>query len=271
MDMIRSATDVLAEWQLRRLRSVHANCSSYAKGPDDITVLTYYWGAEAENPDTQFYRIESAFRETWLHCGMMKSVIVTDKPTLAMEHFASDFPAVDIQVEPSLVPGDIFTMSRDCNGSLERRFDTKYLMIIQDDGFPLRPGISDFLGQWDFIGAPYVRDMFLARARARLLNLWVANGGFSIRTHFMCEMAADYWRKKWHVCNDPAIVGEDAYYTSTLLKHEWKYTRTMKMADNRSALKFAYDIIVPQPIKELPFGFHRAETFVDFLNRGWVE
>ena len=35
-------------------------------------------------------------------------------------------------------------------------------------------------------------------------------------------------------------------------------------------LKFAYDIIVPQPIKELPFGFHRAETFVEFVKRGWV-
>ena len=263
-------TEILAQWQEKRLQTIHYGRTDYGKGRDDVTVLAYYWGAEVEKPDTQFYRIESAFRETWLHCGMMSSVIVTDKPTKQMEKFAEDFPFVTIQIEPSLVPGDIFTMSQDCNGKFAERFKTEYLMVVQDDGFPLRQGLDEFLGRWDFIGAPYVRDMLLARARARLLNLWVANGGFSIRTHIMCEMAADYWRKKWHVCNDPAIVGEDAYYTSTLLKHEWKYNRTMKMADNRSALKFAYDIIVPQPVKELPFGFHRAETFVDFLNRGWV-
>jgi hypothetical protein len=271
MDMIRSATDVLAEWQLRRLRSVHANCSSYAKGPDDITVLTYYWGAEAENPDTQFYRIESAFRETWLHCGMMKSVIVTDKPTLAMEHFASDFPAVDIQVEPSLVPGDIFTMSRDCNGSLERRFDTKYLMIIQDDGFPLRPGLDEFLDKWDFIGAPYVRDKFFQRIVARLMNLWTSNGGFSLRSKRMCDMAARYWREQYSTYPDCHAVGEDAYYTETLIKEKSEYRKSVKLADNRSAIKFSWDCIVPYNVNELPFGFHRAETFAEFLSRGWVQ
>ena len=58
----------------------------------------------------------------------------------------------------------------------------------------------------------------------------------------------------------------------------WEHTimtncdnRMMRMTNNRSALNFGCDIIVPQPIKKLPFGFHRAETFVDFLDRGWVK
>ena len=80
-----SATDVLAEWQLNRLRTVHDGRSDYGKGPEDVTVLAYYWGADAERPDTQFYRIESAFRETWLQCGMLRSVIVTDRPTRQLE------------------------------------------------------------------------------------------------------------------------------------------------------------------------------------------
>ena len=266
-----TATETLAAWQKMRLSTVHRTRTDYGQGRTDVTVLAYYWGADLSTPDTQFYRIESAFRETWLHCGMLKSVIVTDRPTAEVETFASKFPSVEIQVEPALVPGDIFTMSQDCNGKFEKRFNTEYLMVIQDDGFPLHAGIDQFLGSWDFIGPPYVRDRLFPRLAARVLNLWTSNGGFSIRTHRMCELAADYWRRKWHVCQDPYIVGEDAYYTSTLLKHEWKYNRTMRMADNRSALKFGYDIIVPQPIKELPFGFHRAETFVDFLERGWVK
>ena len=77
----------------------------------------------------------------------------------------------------------------------------------------------------------------------------------------MCELAAWYFKKRWHKCMDPLVVGEDAYYTSTLLKHHWKYNRTMRMADNRSAVRFAWDILVPQNVKAQPFGFHRAETF----------
>ena len=266
-----TATEILSTWQRERLETIHAGKRDYGIGRPDVTVLAYYWGAATSCPDTQFFRIESAFRETWLHCGMLKSVIVTDRPNLEIETFAAKFPSVEIQIEPTLVPGDIFTMSQDCNGRFEKRFTTEYLMVIQDDGFPLRPGLDQFLGNWDFIGPPYVRDLFLPNLVARILNLWTSNGGFSVRTHRMCELAAKYWRQKWHTCKDPFIVGEDAYYTETLLKHEWKYNRTMRMADNRSALKFGYDIIVPQPIKELPFGFHRAETFVDFLKRGWIK
>jgi len=268
---VSEVTDILSAWQKRRLKEIHAFKTDYGCGRDDVTVLSYYWGASADNEEARFFRLESAFREAWLHCGMMKSVIVTDKATKEVEDFARRFPAIEVQIEPTLVPGDLDSMSFDCDSRLYRRFGTKYLMIIQDDGFPLQPGIDEFLGKFDFIGAPYIRDRFLPRLFARLFNLWTANGGFSIRTHRMCEMAAHYWREKY--CSfkgDVHWLGEDAYYTETLLKHEWRYNRTMKMADNRSALKFAYDIIVPQPIKDLPFGFHRAETFVEFLKRGWV-
>ena len=267
-----TATEILAEWQKDRLCTIHKDRIDYGNGRDDVTVLTYYWGASPENSEAQFYRVESAFRETWLHCGMMKSVIVTDAVTREVSEFSEKFQNVEVQVEPTLVPGDLDSMSFDCDSRLEKRFDTRYLLIIQDDGFPLQSGIDKFLGRYDFIGSPYVRDKFFQRLMAGLFNLWTSNGGFSVRTHRMCEMAAHYWRKKY--CNfkgDVHWLGEDAYYTETLLKHEWKYNRTMKMADNRSALKFAYDIIVPQPIKELPFGFHRAETFVYFLKRGWVK
>ena len=267
-----SATDILSEWQRTRLNSVHSEKIDYGTGRKDVTVLTYYWGASPENAEARFFRVESAFRETWLHCGCMKSVIVTDKITSEVSQFAEKFPNVEVQIEPKLIPGNLDSMSFDCDSRLAERFETPYLMIIQDDGFPLQSGIDKFLGKWDFIGAPYVRDRFFTRIIASFFNLWTSNGGFSIRTHRMCEMAAYYWRKKY--CNfkgDVHWLGEDAYYTETLLKYEWKYNQTMKMADNRSALKFAYDIIVPQPIKELPFGFHRAETFVDFLKRGWVK
>ena len=268
---MNDATELLSNWQRRRLNTVHAGRTDYGLGPSSLTVLAYYWGADVEKPDTSFYRIESAFRETWLNCGMVKSVVVTDAATKEVELFAEKFPSVEIQEEPGLVPGDLSSMSRDCDGRLADRFSTEYLMIVQDDGFPLRTGVEQFLGKWDFIGPPYVRDKFLPRLIAKTFNLWTANGGFSIRSKRMCDMAQKYWREKYHAFPDCHAVGEDAYYTETLLRRHRPYRRSMKMADNRSALQFGYDCIVEQPVKSLPFGFHRAETFADFVRRDWIQ
>ena len=267
----QNATELLVAWQKRRLDDVHHARTGYGTGPANVTVLAYYWGAASDRPDTQFFRIESAFRETWLNCGMMKSVIVTDRPTDEMTDFVGRFPAVEIQVEPSLIPGNLYTMSADCDGKFAERFDTDYLMVIQDDGFPLRPGLEEFLGKWDFIGAPYVRDRFFPRLVARILNLWTSNGGFSLRSKRMCDLAARYWKEEYGSYPDCHAVGEDAYYTETLIKERREYRRTMKLADNRSAIRFAWDRIVPYDVRELPFGFHRAETFAEFLRRGWLD
>lgn len=261
----------LAEWQKRRLEIVHSGKKDYGRGPENLTVLTYYWGAEVVKPDTQFFRIESAFRETWLQCGMLRSVIVTDKPSSAMEQFANEFSSVEIQIEPSLIPGNLYTMSADCDGKLVDRFETQYLMIVQDDGFPLRPGVEEFLGPWDYIGAPYVRDRFIPRLAARLMNRWTMNGGFSIRTKQICEWAARYWKEEYCTYGDCHTVGEDAYYTETLLIQKRDYRRRMRMADNRSAIRFAWDSIVPFNVKTLPLGFHRASTFEEFYARGWID
>lgn len=251
----------LQDWQRVRLETVHQGRTDYGRGPSDLTVLTYYWGADVSLPDTQFYRIESALRETWLQCGMMKSVIVTDRKTDELRAFSAQFPTVEIQVEPSLVAGNLYTMSADCDGRLEERFSTPYLMIVQDDGFPLRAGVDAFLGKWDYIGAPYVRDRFFSRLAARAMNLWTMNGGFSIRSHRICEQAARYWRETYHKFGDCHSVGEDAYYTETLVLHRRDYRRQMRLADNRSAIRFAWDCLVPFDVQVLPFGFHRASTF----------
>lgn len=251
----------LQDWQRVRLETVHQGRTDYGRGPSDLTVLTYYWGADVSLPDTQFYRIESALRETWLQCGMMKSVIVTDRKTDELRAFSAQFPTVEIQVEPSLVAGNLYTMSADCDGRLAERFSTPYLMIVQDDGFPLRAGVDAFLGKWDYIGAPYVRDRFFSRLAARAMNLWTMNGGFSIRSHRICEQAARYWRETYHKFGDCHSVGEDAYYTETLVLHRRDYRRQMRLADNRSAIRFAWDCLVPFDVQVLPFGFHRASTF----------
>ena len=41
------ARDALIAWQKRRLASVHGGRVDYGHGPDSVTVLAYYWGADA--------------------------------------------------------------------------------------------------------------------------------------------------------------------------------------------------------------------------------
>lgn len=259
--------EILCAWQKKRLETVHADRCDYGVGRSDVTVLAYYWGADSATPDTEFYRIESAFRETWLQCGMMKSVIVTDRVSPEMRRFADKFPSVEFQEEPSLVAGSLFSMSKDCNGRLYSRFATPWVLVVQDDGFPLRPGLDEFVGKWDFVGAPYVRDLPLQRLVAGLFNYWPQNGGFSLRSKRICEVAAKYWNEKYYDLPERGGASEDMFYTMTLIKLERSYRRDMKLSDNRTGFRFSWDKEVGACPRELPFGFHRATSFCDLQAR----
>ena len=91
------------------------------------------------------------------------------------------------------------------------------------------------------------------------------NGGFSLRSHRVCEWAARCWRDKYHACGDCHAVVDDIYYTQTLIRRERAYRRTMRFPENREALLFSYDAIVPFDVASLPFGFHRASSFEALL------
>ena len=245
----------LVEWQRGRMELVHKGRVAYGEGPREVTVLAYFWGA------ADFWRVECAIRETWLKCGQMKTVIVTDGERDEVKRFAAEFECVEVQVEKGLVAGSLGSMSADCNGKLAGRFSTEYVLVVQDDGFPLRAGLGEFLGKWDFIGAPSIRDLFLPRLAARVLNHWTMNGGFSLRSRRICELAAKYWKAKYQAWGECKAVSEDTFYTQTLLRNEGAYRRAVRLPENREALKFSYDAIVKFDVKELPFGFHRASSF----------
>lgn len=257
----------LADWQFNRLDTIHRNRVDYGKGRDDITVIAYhFWGDSGH--DSAFRRIECAIRETWLYCGMMKTVIVTDKQGLALSEFARTFPAVEVQTEPSLAPGRIFTMSADMNGRLSTRFSTPYCLVVQNDGFPLRNGLDDYVGKFDFIGAPYVGLKWWKQIVANLTNYHVQNGGFSLRSHAICEAVACYWNEKYHVLGDCVEASEDIFYTGTLIRKERKYRHAFRLATSRESLDFSWDAIVPiQMPSKLPFGFHGEGAFDKLISR----
>ena len=148
-------------------------------------------------------------------------------------------------------------MSADMNGRLHARFTTPYVLIVQADGYPLRQGLEEFVGRYDFIGAPYVRDSWWKNAICGALNCWTQNGGFSLRSRRICEAAAKLWNGKYCGMGDCVNSSEDIFYTRFLPLHDRAYRRTFRLATNRESLRFSWDGIVPIPMpKDLPFGFH---------------
>ena len=251
----------LAEWQKDRLQGVHTNREAYGTGREDVTVLAYHFWDESGYGEA-FSRLECAIRETWLRCGMMTTVLVVNMMRPCVERFAAAFSRVEVQVEPSLTPGRIFSMSADMNGRLHTRFSTPYALIVQNDGFPLRSGLDDFIGRWDFIGAPYVRPMWWKQMVCRVMNCWVQNGGFSLRSHEICAQAAFYWDRKYSSLGDCVNASEDMFYTQFLPLHERSYRRKFRLAPFRESISFSYDAIVPIPRPDvLPFGFHGGKSF----------
>ena len=225
---------------------------------DNVTILAYHFWAD-EGYDAAFAKLAHAFEQTWRYCGKLKSVLVVNKVLPCVTEFADRNQNLAIQIEEGLKPGDIASMSEDCISRLYTRFDTPYVLIIQSDGYPLRQGLEEFVGKYDFIGAPYVRIKLWRNLLARVLGIRMCNGGFSLRSRRICKAAADCWfgEKKGQV---EAIPAEDIYYTHTLPFHHIGYRFKYRIATNTEAIRFAYDSLVSQPVKDLPFGFHRDCT-----------
>ncbi len=265
---MQGAAQILRAWQCERLKL--ALPPDLREGPPAVTVVAYFFRPR-EQAGEHFRFMKAAILETWRHCGFLQTVIVCHERLRAVEDFASEHaPRVRVQIEPTLVPGDVNSMSRDCNARLADRFGTPYALIVQDDGFPLRPGLEEFLGKWDFIGAPYVRDRALPRLLGRLTGCWVSNGGFSLRSHGMCAAAAEAWKANCENRPWRPWMSEDLFYTRALPLRSASYRRSFAIADHRAARLFAVDDIVPAPADAAPFGFHRAETFARLLREGAV-
>ena len=240
----------------------HGSAGLYDVKPrSDVTALMYFFWDEA-NAASVFPRFEGALLETWRHCGLLKTVLVTNTRHKCLVDFSTRFENVEIQIESSLIPGQINTMSIDCNSRLHTRFETDYVLIVQDDGFPLRAGLDDFIGKgYDFIGSPYCRALPLPNLLTKILNFCPSNGGFSLRTRKMCALASKLWRK--HYAHKEFFVpemSEDLFYTITLPKH-FMYWLKRKQAPSIVAGQFSYEGVFPLYSNEMPFGFHTATGF----------
>lgn len=261
---------ILRAWQTERLLAWKSAVPRFRAGPENVTALAYFF-RPADRADDAFRWLECALIETWRRCGQMKTVVVTDRNAGAVEAFADRWRGcVEIQTEPALVPGDLNSMSVDCNAKLHGRFGTKYVLIVQDDGFPLREGLEDFLGKWDFLGSPMRRDHPLVNLVGLVRRHWPSNGGFSLRTKRMCEAVSRYWRA--HYADRPFEVetaSEDLFYTKTLPSRFPLFRWRMNVGNAAVGARFSYDGCLGNGLnfRRDAFGFHSARAFAELMGK----
>lgn len=210
-----------------------------------LTLLIYCFPREGEG----FEPFEFALRQTWDVLGALPTVVVAHRPGVVPEGFARAH-ALDVQIEPSLIPDDVATMSRDCLARLHRRFRTPRLLIVQEDGWPVRDEIDAFL-RYDYVGAPNVHPGWRARL-SDALSLTVLNGGLSLRSRRLCRAAAALWR----LWPGRAVPSEDRFYSR--LRPFFRFPRA---AVARRFAEDCLDGLLPPAPEASPMGFHRPSTF----------
>ena len=255
----------LAEWHQWRRKSPR-DITGVKPGCADITIVTYIYGG-ADYIDGHFYEIENALRETWHHFGFLKTVVVTNEATPAIQKFRETFGEwVRVDICSSLIGGDLYAYSRDCILHLHERFDTPYMLFIHPDGFPLRSGIEGFVGKYDYIGAPWPKgkDDWIGKL---LLSqkVFVGNGGFSLRSHAICEAAAHWYKRGFKLIPDIFLMYEDYFFTRVLTKYVPSYRSRFNIAPPAEAAKFALEQFETVP-DVAPLGFHSAQAFQRLSN-----
>ncbi len=234
----------------------------------DVTLLIYWY----PRPDADGRRptegCEFALRQSLTVLGRLPTVIVTDRRWAELEALAEALGA-EIQEEPSLTPGDIWSMSLDCIARLHSRFTTKHVLIVQNDGVPLRDELDAFLG-YDFIGAPCVTEGWKETV-ADLLGITVLNGGFSLRSRRLCRAVAWRWAMLWRYILKPGdkSLSEDIFYTRTLRLWDLYYRLRYRFAPSRVARRFSVECLdgaIPVAREANPMGFHGRLTAKAFFD-----
>lgn len=251
----------LQAYQRSKLDELRHQNFEESKSVRDVTLVAYTFPKDPADFDF----IEFSILHSWKLLGLLRVVIVADRMTPQLTEFRGKYPAtwVDVQVEPKLQCGNITSMSADCVQRLYKRFETPYCLIIQDDGFPIRDNLGDFLGKWDYIGSPTVRDV-PAQKLVDWFHYSCINGGFSLRSKRLCSAVARSW-KFWgrFMGEGSSRAVEDVYYTQTfclnpinLFRFRWP---TCREARRFAVLDFdgALDV---DALETNPFGVHGAST-----------
>ena len=254
----------LVDWKRKNIEMLRA--MEFPSSPvRDVTAIAYHYRRSPEELDESFWITEFAFLQTFKTQGVLPSVLVVNQPTKRTMAFCDKY-SVELQVAKNLVPGkDIRSLCIDLVENLHSRFKTQYILTIQDDGFPMRPGLGEFVGKWDYVGAPWVHHTTFFDVYP--YKYCVGNGGFSLRSKRICEIASKIY-KKWfaHVPYWWYLVGDDTFYCKTLRFWFRKAVQGIIWPTPEQAADFSIESNKELLTGGPPLGFH-AKGFVEYVSR----
>lgn len=253
---------MLAQYQKKELiwlRERSFSWSDYA----NVTAVQYYFYDDARL-DREFYRVEHSFLSAFDKLGVLNSVLVVNKATDLIKKFCDKY-SISLQVEEKLIVGSPKSLCIDIISNLYRRFSTEYLLMIQPDGIVAGSNLGDFLGKYDYIGAPWAGrsvwyDFYSPKRYA------VGNGGLSLRSRDICNAAATRYEKFWkYLPYFWTIMGDDVFFCKTLPFFDQSYAAKYKIAKPEDAAKFSVEHLTDyhKGLKSV-FGFHAEVGFRNY-------
>ncbi len=250
---------VLGQWQQDIIPQLSGRAVRAADVKNVTAAAYFFWDDDRIN--SLFYTIESAFLVTRRVCGALPCVLIVNRVTPRIAAFCAEND-IQIQVDATLT-GGVPRMNIDCVETLHSRFDTEYVMLIQSDGFPLRKGLPDFIGAYDYIGAPWGRASWYTNLVFPYPKYCVGNGGYTLRSKRLCQMASFFYRRKYRHLPYGYFLADDVYYCKTLPRFERSCRKTMVYAPPEVAGRFAFESNREFYARdgEMPLGFHSAQGF----------
>jgi hypothetical protein len=252
--------NALLRWQ-RETLPLFGGCRLPPLVLGNVTALTHHLYNDPAMFDARFDMVKCAFLMTHLTCGNLPSVLVVNRITPDVETFCAEH-AIRLDYDPSL-PGGIRCLSLDYIQRLYKRFDTEFVLCIHGDGFPLRRGLEAFVGPYDYIGAPWGRASWYTNLVFPYPRYCVGNGGISLRSKRLCEMAASCYRRKYRLLPYSYALIDDVFYCKVLPRFERTCRKTMAYAPSEVAGRFAFESNLDFYARdgEMPLGFHSANGF----------
>jgi hypothetical protein len=252
--------NTLLRWQ-RETLDLLARRRVKARAVRKVTALTYHLFSDPAVFDARFDEVACAFLMTRLTCGDIPCALVVNRVTPKVERFCDEH-AIRIDLDRSL-PGGFRCLSLDYIRRLHTRFETEYVLGVHGDGFPLRCGLEPFIGPYDYIGSPWGRPSWYTNLVFPYPKYCVGNGGLSVRSKRLCELAASCYRRKYRLFPDCYAVVDDVFYCRVLPRFERACRETMVYAPPEVAGRFSFESNREFYAQdgEMPLGFHSPGGF----------
>lgn len=257
-------TDPALDWLSSQLTELKQTAFAETPLAQKVTLVSC-WLWMDERFDSRLDGLLGAILMTWKHCGRLPVSLLVNRVTDKLRRMSDEY-GIHLIVDPQIKGGG--GSVRDLNRTVLTRatelFDTEYELTFQDHAFPLRPGLEEFIGKWDYIAAPWKfnKDDWITRLILPQ-RLDVGNGAFSLRSRNLCERTAYYYKRHFRFFPHCYLFNDDYFIGKTLPSWKRNYLKEVRIADPESAARFAFEenSELQERLGKLPFGFHGPKAF----------